>query len=171
MPAAPFTCPIALVGMPGAGKSTIGAALARRLGWPFRDSDAEIERETGLTIAELFERDGEAAFRERERAVIDRLLDGRLVVLASGGGAFAQPVTRRLLLARATTVWLDADPETLASRIKYGAARPLLGRDPIAALRGLSERRRSSYAMAAIRIDAGASPDRIVEAIIAALPR
>src|SRR5918993_5871644 len=100
---------IALVGLMGAGKSTVGRALAARLGLPFVDGDQEIEKTEGLTIAELFERFGVAGFRDREREAIAALLDGSPRVIAAGGGAFVDERTRRLMLERCLVVWLDAD--------------------------------------------------------------
>src|SRR5688572_25579306 len=96
--------PVALVGMPGSGKTTIGALLAERLGLNFRDSDAEIEAETGQTIPDLFASHAEAHFRTQERATIDRLLGPAPLILATGGGAMTDASTRQILLARATTI-------------------------------------------------------------------
>src|SRR5262245_16053395 len=98
--------PIVLVGLMGAGKSTVGRRLARRLGLPFVDSDAEIEEAAGRTAADLFDRYGENDFRDGERRLVARLIDGSLRVIATGGGAFVDPSTRQLLNDRAITVWL-----------------------------------------------------------------
>src|SRR5690606_21135862 len=114
-----------LVGAMGAGKSAVGPRLAARLGLPFVDADAEIERAAGASIAAIFEREGEASFRARERAAIEAQA-GRAAVVALGGGAIAQPGAAERLAATGTVVWLRARPETLAARVGDGAGRPLL---------------------------------------------
>jgi shikimate kinase len=164
---------IALVGLMGAGKSTVGQKLARRLALPFVDADREIEQAAGLDIAAIFERYGEAEFREGERRVIARLVHGPVQVIAAGGGAFINDATRALLLARCRVVWLDAAPETLAGRVGRRGHRPLLAdRDPHAALAALAEARNPIYAAAHLRIDAGAGDCAlVVDRIIAALAR
>jgi len=163
--------PIVLVGMMGVGKTSVGRPLAERLGLPFMDVDEEVARAAGLTIEEIFERYGEAAFREREREAIARLAAGSAQVIAAGGGAFAEDASRALLLESCTVVWLDAGVETLARRVgRDGRERPLLaGRDPHAALAELAERRRPLYAAAHLRIEAEGPVEAIVEAVIAAL--
>src|SRR5262249_29144580 len=118
--------PIVMVGMMGAGKSAIGRRLAQRLGLPFVDADAEIERAAGCTIEEIFEKHGEAIFRDGERRVIARLLEGPVGVLATGGGAFMDPETRARIRSRAITVWLKADLDTLVDRVSRRSHRPLL---------------------------------------------
>jgi shikimate kinase len=167
----PVTRPIVLVGMMGVGKSTVGRRLAARLGLPFVDADEEIERAAGLSIPEIFERFGEPYFRDGERRVIARLLDGAPRVIATGGGAFAQASTRDLILAEATAVWLDADLEVLVDRVKRRDTRPLLrDRDPAEAITELAARRNPLYALAPIHIRSGPGPhDTTVEAILAAL--
>lgn len=152
--------PIALVGLMGAGKSSIGRRLAARLGLPFADSDDEIERAAGLDVAGIFARDGEPAFRDLERRVIRRLASGPPRVIATGGGAFIDEETRTLLRARCLTIWLDADLDTLASRVRSGdARRPLLdGRDPRAALAELATERNPAYAEARLRVTSGPRP-------------
>src|SRR6185437_9710165 len=117
--ALPWRAPktIALVGLMGAGKSSIGRRLAQTLGLPFMDADLEIEAAAGASIEEIFARDGEAAFRNGERRVIARLLDGPAQILATGGGAFMDPTTRSLIRARAISVWLRADIDTLLVRV------------------------------------------------------
>ena len=117
---------IALVGLMGAGKSSIGRRLAQRLGLPFIDADSEIEAAAGATIEEIFQRHGEAAFRDGERRVIARILDGPIHVLATGGGAFMDASTRTLLRARAISVWLRADIELMLARVGRRSNRPLL---------------------------------------------
>lgn len=163
--------PVALIGLMGAGKTTIGRRLAARLGLPFVDADAEIELASGMTIPEIFEKFGEAHFRDGERRVIARLADGAPRIIATGGGAFMNPDTRALLLARTHTVWLDADVETLVDRVRRKNNRPLLaGRDPGAVLRELAAVRGPVYAEAAIRIRSKAGPHGdTVMAIIRAL--
>lgn len=165
------TRPIVLVGLMGAGKSTVGRRLAQRLRLPFVDADAEIEAAAGMSVAEIFERFGEPYFRDGERRVIARLVDGRPKVIATGGGAFVNADTRALILAQATAVWLDADPRVLAERVKRRDTRPLLrGRDPLAVLTGLAEVRNPFYAMAPIRIPSYAAPhEATVAAIVKAL--
>lgn len=155
----------------GAGKSTVGRRLARRLRLPFVDSDVEIEEASGVTTADLFERYGEHDFRDGERRLVARLVDGAVRVIATGGGAFVDPRTRQLLNERAITVWLDAPIEVLAERTTRRDNRPLLKKgDRAQILARLSEERRSSYAEAQIHIrsEGGAHGD-VVEAIMAAL--
>src|SRR4051812_41251659 len=108
---------IVLIGMMGAGKSTIGRRLAKRLGLPFADADEEIETAAGLSIADIFELYGEAHFRDGERRVLARLIEGPKGVIAAGGGAFMDAGTRALILARCTAIWLDVAPEILAERV------------------------------------------------------
>ena len=108
--------PIVLVGLMGVGKSTVGRRLARRLGLPFVDSDSEIEGAAGLSAAEVFERYGEKDFRDGERRLVARLIEGEVRVIATGGGAYVDPRTRELLNSRAITIWLDAPVEVLAER-------------------------------------------------------
>ena len=144
---------IALVGMMGAGKTTVGRALAERLRLAFADSDEEIERQAGLSIGQLFEQEGEARFRERERIAIADLVSSAPLVLATGGGALLDPGTRRLLRERALTIWLDAPPAILAARLGDCAGRPLLGNgDPLDLLTRLSAERRPSYQEADIHV-------------------
>lgn len=152
--------------MPGSGKSTIGAALAERLDRPFFDSDAEIERETGRTIARLFTDHGEAHFRDLERATIARLLATTPLILATGGGAMADAATRDLLLTQATTVWLDAPPQHLAARLHGQSHRPLLAGNLNERLQVLQSEREIFYRAAAYRIDAALAPDAVVATIL-----
>jgi shikimate kinase len=167
----PSRKPIALVGLMGAGKSTIGRRLARRLGLPFVDADSEIEAAAGLSIAEIFERFGEPHFRDGERRVIARLVAGPAGVIATGGGAFMDEGTRALILARCTAIWLDGDVEVLAERVRRRSHRPLVrGRDPRALLGALAATRSPVYAEAHIRVQSDAIPhERIVDRILAAL--
>ena len=117
---------VVLVGMMGAGKSWVGRRLAARLGVPFIDADAEIEAAAGCSIEDIFELHGESEFREGERRVIARLLDGPPSVLATGGGAFMNSETRDKIRQCATSVWLRTDIETLLKRVARRNDRPLL---------------------------------------------
>lgn len=159
---------IVLVGMMGSGKTTVGKRLAARLQWSFADTDAEIEEAAGMPISEIFERFGEAHFRDGERRVIRRIMRTRRKVIATGGGAFCDPETRKLILARSTAIWLDAEIDVLAARVGRRKTRPLLAnRDPKEVLTELMEVRRPLYAEAPIRIVSGnGPPDDVVEAII-----
>jgi shikimate kinase len=162
---------IALVGLMGVGKSTVGRRLARRLGLPFVDSDEEIERAADHEIKEIFDRFGEASFRDGERRVLRRLIDGPPKVIATGGGAFMDGETRALILDRCIAVWLEAEVETLAQRVARRGHRPLLaGKDPLPFLQGLADARNPIYAEAHLRVQSGAGPheqtvQRIVEAL------
>lgn len=162
---------IVLVGLMGAGKSTVGRRLARRLNLPFVDSDSEIEGAAGYSAAEIFERFGEADFRDGERRLVARLIDGKVRVIATGGGAFVDPRTRDLLNQRAITVWLDAPVDVLAERTARRDTRPLLRTpDPKATLERLAAERHPAYSEAHIRIRSGNGAHRdVVDAIIQAL--
>ena len=154
--------PIVLVGMMGVGKSTVGRRLAARLGLSFVDADEEIEKAAGMSVAEIFERYGEPHFRDGERRVIARLMDGAPKVIATGGGAFMQEETRRLILESATAVWLDADIDILVDRVGRRDSRPLLkDRDPRAVLTELAAVRNPIYALAPIHIKSIAAPHEI----------
>ncbi|GAB4136095.1 MAG: hypothetical protein Tsb0016_00110 [Sphingomonadales bacterium] len=163
--------PIVLVGLMGCGKTSVGRRLADRLGWPFIDSDVEIEQAAGCSINEIFERFGEPAFRDGERRVIRRLLDGAPKVIATGGGAFMDPDTRALIKAEAMSVWLKADIDVLVERTSRRNSRPLLlGKDAKAVLSELAARRYPHYGEADITISSGRGPhEAVVNAIIAAL--
>lgn len=162
---------IALVGLMGAGKTSIGRRLAQRLGLPFVDADAEIEAAAGTSIEEIFQRHGEAAFRDGERRVIARLLDGPAQVLATGGGAMMDPSTRALLRARAVTVWLRADLDLMLARVARRNNRPLLkGADPRAVLEALIAERYPVYAEADITVDSvDGPPEATLERVLGAL--
>ncbi len=162
---------IVRVGLKGVGQSTVGRRRARRLGLAFVDSDAEIEMAAGCTVADIFERFGEPSFRDGERRVLMRLIDGPPKVIATGGGAFVTAATRALILERCVAVWLDADPETLAERVGRRNHRPLVrGKDPLPVLRSLAQARNPLYAEAHLRIPSQTAPhERTVERIIAAL--
>lgn len=163
--------PIVLVGLMGAGKSTIGRRLARRLGLPFTDSDEEIAQAAGLSAGEVFEKFGEREFRDGERRVVARLIDEGPRVIATGGGAFLDAGTRALLDKAAITVWLDAPVEVLAERTARRDTRPLLrdgDREEI--LQKLDRERRPAYAEAHLRIPSNAQAHaKVVDAIITAL--
>jgi shikimate kinase len=167
----PFGRTIALVGLSGVGKSSIGRRLATALGMPFRDADAEVEAAAGRPIAEIFEQYGEAAFRDGERRVIARLLNEPPHVLATGGGAFMHPDTRRLIKERAVSVWLKADIEVLARRVSRKDNRPLLaGRDPADVLGEQARERYPMYAEADVAVETGDTPHLVaVDAILKAL--
>jgi shikimate kinase len=145
---------IALIGLTGAGKSTLGRRLAAELGLPFVDSDHEIEAAARLSIADIFDTLGERSFREGEQRVIDRLLNGRPQVIATGGGAVVSAATRKALSDRAFTVWLRKDVEAIIQRLAYSKARPILkGPDPAETLRRLSREREPYYAAADLVFD------------------
>ena len=156
-----------------AGKSAIGKRLAQRLGLPFVDADEEIERAAGCSVAEFFERFGEAEFRAGERRVIARLLDGPPHVLSTGGGAYMDADTRALMRARATTVWLRADLDVLYDRVKRRGHRPLLKQgEPREILNRLMQQRYPIYAEADVTVESTAQPaERTTEEVIEALRR
>ena len=146
---------ILLVGMMGSGKSAVGRALADRLGWELVDSDHAVEQRAGATIPEIFRGQGEDHFRRLERGVLEALPRERTVV-ALGGGAVASALNREILARKGIQVWLDAPPETLASRVGRGDERPLLGDHPgperVERLAVLLHDRRDAYAEAQIRV-------------------
>lgn len=170
-PRPPSERSIVLVGLMGVGKSTVGRRLARRLGLPFVDSDEEIERAADHEIKEIFDRFGEASFRDGERRVIRRLIAGERKVIATGGGAFIDDETRALILDTCVAIWLDAEAETLAKRVSRRNHRPLLaGKDPLPFLRDLAEVRSPVYSQAHVRVSSGPGPhEQIVERIVRAL--
>jgi shikimate kinase len=162
---------IVLVGLMGAGKTKIGQRLATRLNLPFFDSDEEIESAAGETIEEIFANRGETVFRDGERRVITRLLQGPVHVLSTGGGAFMDPATRRIIAARGVSVWLRAGLDVLFARVSRRSNRPLLKTpNPKAVLAELIERRHPIYAEADVTIDSGEGPpDATASRVIAAL--
>lgn len=162
---------IVLVGLMGAGKTSVGRRLAAALELPFRDGDDEIEKSAGLTVPEIFDLYGEARFREGERRVMQRLLNAPPHVLATGGGAFMDPETREAVKAKAVSVWLKADIEVLARRVSRKEGRPLLaGKNPREVLAGLEAARGPVYALADVIIESGDKPhNATVQAIIDAL--
>lgn len=159
---------IVLVGLMGVGKTTIGRRLANRLGIPFVDADHEIENAAGLSIPEIFERFGEAHFRDGERRVIARLIDGQPKVVATGGGAFMNDATRALILEQAVAVWIDADINILADRVGRRDNRPLLrGKDARQVLTELAAVRNPVYAAAPVHVRSEPAPhDTTVEMIL-----
>ncbi|RMF13508.1 MAG: shikimate kinase [Candidatus Dadabacteria bacterium] len=163
---------VILVGLMGAGKSTVGRLLAKRLGWTFVDLDSEIEKDAGWTIPEIFAEEGEAGFRAREREAIAALNGRTGLVIATGGGAVVDPENRERLQALGPVFWLDVSPEIAAERTGSGSGRPLLSAeaDPVARLTALLEARREAYADGAIQIDADGPAEAIVAAIMAHLP-
>jgi shikimate kinase len=162
---------VVLVGMMGAGKSSIGRRVALRLGIPFVDADVEIEKAAGMTITDIFATRGEGDFRAGEARVIARLLDTGPQVLATGGGAFMNPDTRGLIAAKGVSVWLKAEFEVLMRRIRRRHDRPLLKTDdPAARLKQLMVERYPIYALADVTIHSREVPhDKIVEEIVDAL--
>jgi shikimate kinase len=164
---------IVLVGLMGAGKTKIGRRLAARLNLSFFDSDEEIEAAAGETIEEIFANRGEAVFRDGERRVIARLLQGPVHVLATGGGAFMDPAARRVIAARGVSIWLRAGLDVLFTRVSRRTNRPLLKTpDPRAVLAELIDRRYPIYAEADITVDSGEGPpEATVSRAIDALAR
>ncbi len=162
---------VVLVGLMGAGKTSVGRRLASRLGVAFVDADAEIETAAGCTIAELFETHGEAAFRDGERRVIARLLDNQPGVLGTGGGAFLDPETRAKVAEKGVSVWLRATLDVLTARCARRNNRPLLWHgDPREILGRLIDERYPVYAEADIVVDSVNGPhDVVVDKIIKAL--
>jgi len=148
---------ITLVGMMGAGKSAVGAELARRLSVPFKDSDTAIETAAAMTITEIFARDGEAFFRDREAEIIARLLATEPMVLAVGGGAWLRPENRDAVRVAGLAVWLDVEVDVLWSRLRGRTNRPLLATDdPKAVLTSLLQARRPVYATADLTVQVSA---------------
>lgn len=162
---------IALVGLMGVGKSSIGRRLAAALDLPFRDADDEIETAAGRSITEIFAERGEAEFREGERRVIARLLDEPPMVLATGGGAFVNAETRALIKQKAVSVWLKADVDVLVRRVGRKDTRPLLkGKDPRAVLEALARERGPAYAEADLCVETGETPHSVaLERVLTAL--
>jgi shikimate kinase len=157
-----------VVGFMGAGKSTVGAALARRLGWKYVDLDEEIEAAEHAAISEIFSQRGEAEFRRIETDALRRhLAQDEATVLALGGGAFAVPTNRELLRGNGVSVWLDCPFETVQRRVAQATHRPL-ARDPVA-FAALYVMRREAYAQADLRIAVESDdPEAAVDAILAA---
>ncbi|MDH3230487.1 MAG: shikimate kinase [Alphaproteobacteria bacterium] len=170
--------PLVLVGLMGAGKSAVGRRVAAKLKVPFIDADTEIEAAAGCSIAEIFARHGEPAFRDGERRVVSRLLETEPVhVLATGGGAFLDPATQALIREKAISVWLRAELDVLFERVSRRSHRPLLKTaDPKRTLAELIEQRYPIYARADIIVDSGDGPigtmvDRVIAAVAAYLSK
>jgi len=146
---------VVLVGMMGAGKTAVGRALAAKLHVPFLDSDAEIVTAAAMSIAEIFDRDGEAFFRDRETQVIDRLLEEERGILSTGGGAFMAERNRKLMSEKGVSVWLKADLGLLWNRVKHKDTRPLLHTpDPYQTLREIYDARVPIYGQADLAVEA-----------------
>jgi shikimate kinase len=154
--------PIVLVGLMGAGKTSVGRRLAARLSLPFRDADEEIEKAAGCSIEDIFALYGEPAFRDGERKVIARLLSEGPQVLATGGGAFCDSQTRARICAEAISIWLKADAEELYRRVSHQTHRPLLKKgDPLETLRRLMDVRYPLYAEAHIHVESGSEAPEV----------
>lgn len=162
---------IVLVGLMGAGKTSVGKRLASKLGLFFADADAEIERAAAQTIPEIFATHGEAYFRDGERRVIRRLIDGTPKVIATGGGAFMSEETRAAIAESAVSVWLRADLPVLMARVRRRSNRPLLQTDdPEATMRRLIEERHPVYALADVVIDSREiAHDLVADEVIAGI--
>ena len=160
--------PLAIVGLMGAGKTTVGRRLAERLNIPFVDADEEIETSAGRSVSDIFSDFGEQAFRDGERKVIERLLDGTPRVIALGGGAFANEATRQLVRDKAVSIWIKADLDTLMERVSRRDTRPLLKtEDPRSVMSTLMAKRESAYAEADLHIDGASGPhDATVQTIV-----
>jgi shikimate kinase len=161
---------LVLVVLMGVGKSSVGKRLAHRLGLPFRDADTEIEAAAGMSVSEIFERDGEAAFRAGERKVIARLLAEPVHVLATGGGAFMNEDTRKLIAERGLSIWLKAELDELVKRVGRRTHRPLLKQgDPRQILERLMQERYPTYAEADLAVSSAGSAEETTERVLAAL--
>jgi shikimate kinase len=162
---------VVLVGIMGAGKSTIGRRLAARLRLPFLDADIEIEAAAGMSIPDIFETHGEPHFRDGEARVIARLLDGGPAVIATGGGAFMREETRNRIRDKAVSIWLKADVDVIMKRVRRRADRPLLQtEDPVATVSRLLEQREPVYQTADLTIASRDVPhDRVVDECVEAL--
>ena len=156
---------VVLVGFMGAGKSTIGPLVAERLGWTFLDLDTRIEERTGRRIAELFRDRGEPAFRELERAAAQEAMRQARLVLAAGGGAFAQPATREALQKGSVTVWLRCDLPTILARVPADGRRPLAANRAI--MQALLAEREPSYQLSEVVVDASeGTPEAVARQVL-----
>ena len=162
---------VVLVGLMGAGKTTVGRRLANRLDLPFRDADVEIETSAGMPISDIFTIFGEPAFRDGERRVISRLLEDGPMVLATGGGAYMNPETRANIARRGISVWLKADYDTLMRRVRRRSHRPLLANpDPEGTMRRLIAERYPIYGEADLTVKSHDMPhDKVVAEVVGAL--
>ena len=148
--------PVVMVGLMGAGKTKIGGIMAKTLGLPFVDADTEIEKAAGMGVAEIFEKQGEPAFRDLERRVIARLLSEEIKIIAPGGGAMMNEQTAELIRKAALSIWLRADLDVLVERTGRNNKRPLLRNgDPREILQGLMDKRHPVYQTADITVDSG----------------
>ncbi|MBO9602434.1 MAG: shikimate kinase [Novosphingobium sp.] len=165
--------PVVLVGMMGVGKSTVGRKLAGLLHLPFVDADEEIEKAAHMSVSEIFEKHGEAEFRDGERRVIGRLVNRGPAVIATGGGAFCNAETRALVLAEGIAVWLDCDTATLVERVGRKDTRPLLRNgDPAEILTRLKAEREPFYSQAPIHVMSEAGPhSQTVQRILQGIDR
>ncbi len=164
--------PLVLIGLMGAGKTTVGRRLAKRLGRRFVDADEEIERAAGMSVADYFEHYGEPAFREGERRVIARLLDeAEPIVLATGGGAYMDEETRNTIQNKAMSIWLKADLDLLVARTSKRNTRPLLRNgNPREILKDLMDKRYPVYGSSDVTVETGNVPhDSVVDLILTAL--
>lgn len=162
---------LVLVGMMGAGKTTVGRLVAARTGRPLLDSDSLVEARTGRTVAQIFAEEGEAAFRAIEHDVLGSMLGGdEPVVVAAAGGSVLDPANRARLVDSGTVVWLRADPTALAARVRPGDHRPLLAEDPAGTLARLAEEREPLYrSVADVVVDVdGLSPDEVADRVLEA---
>jgi shikimate kinase len=163
---------VVMVGMMGAGKTAVGRALALRLGVPFLDSDAEIEAAANMSVQEIFVRDGEPFFRQKESQIIERLLRERCGILSTGGGAFLAEANRRMISERGVSVWLNADLGVLWNRVKHKDTRPLLRTaDPRATLAEIYKARVPIYAQADLSVlsEGRVSIEDMVDRVVTAL--
>ncbi len=161
-----MTPPLVLLGFMGAGKTTVGEELSRLLGWEFWDTDREVERETGLKVEEIFAREGEESFRERESRALQRALSRGRRVVAAGGGILLREENRQLILSSSFPVYLQADEETLLRRLGEGEGRPLLQGEVKLRVRELLEKRAPLYASLPHQVDASRSPREVAEEVI-----
>lgn len=160
---------VVMVGMMGAGKTAVGRAVAAKLGVAFIDSDAEIEKAANMTIAEIFERDGEPFFRRKETQVIERLLEEERCILSTGGGAFLSEENRAMIAEKGVAVWLDADVELLWTRVRHKDTRPLLRTpDPRRTLEEIFAARVPFYSQAElpVKAEAGLSIEEMADRVI-----
>ena len=153
-----------LVGFMGAGKSTVAAALGRRIGWRTEDVDARIEARERRSVAAIFAADGEAYFRDVERQVVRELLPERSVIVAAGGGTFAEPENRAAMLSDGAVVWLDLPLDEVVKRVPADGRRPLAA--DVVQLEQLYLRRRACYQQAHVRVDASRPVDEVVERLL-----
>lgn len=163
---------VVMVGMMGAGKTAVGRSLAQRLGVPFLDSDAEIEAAANMSVQEIFVRDGEPFFRQKESQIIERLLRERCGILSTGGGAFLAEANRRMISERGVSVWLNADLGVLWNRVKHKDTRPLLRTaDPRATLAEIYKARVPIYAQADLSVlsESRVSIEDMVDRVVTAL--